>query len=1041
MFTLKKSFGAVVMIAATALAMKAQTGNEWQTIDSYRDGQIDSHALVVPYRAGDVKAISEMQYDKSPYYLDLNGKWKFKWTKNPANRPVGFQNPTFDVSGWDDITVPGNWERQGYGTTVYTNTTYEFDSEWAGFKKDWPTVPTATNEVGSYRRSFTVPANWEGRRVVLCLEGAISFYYAWVNGEYLGCNMGSKTAAEWDITDKLRDGENTVSIEVYRWSSGAYYECQDFWRLSGIERDVYLYSTPTTYISDFTVRTPLDATYTDGKLDMDVNVAGLPEVKTEKRKGAKKEQVAETYTVDYTLFDAKGVEVLSGSAKAKDDTRFTATLKNAEKWNAEHPYLYTMEVNLRDASGKVTHTVGCNVGFKTSEVKDGLFMVNGHPIKIKGVNRHAHSQMGRTVPRELALKDIELLKTNNINTVRNCHYPQDRYWYYLCDKYGIYLIDEANAESHGYGYGKESLAKRNEWTNAVKDRCLRMWMKSKNNPSVTFYSLGNECGNGVVFEEAYKMMKRLEGNRPVQYERTLNDYNSDIFAEMYRDPWFVKHYVTNPKTPNKRPYILCEYSHAMGNSVGGLVDYWNVFEAYPSAQGACIWDWVDQAFIETDADGNKYYAYGGDYGPANVPSDNSFLCNGLISADRKPHPHLAEVKKVYQYIKSSLVDPAKLAVKVKNWNDFTNLSAFNLNWKVVTPEGAVLASGKKNVNCAPYDTVVVELGQCPEIVTPEAYLDLSWSPVADAPFIPAGTEVAYDQFVIAGTPVAAADARLAKMKRKGNKFTAGKVTFEVSEETGEIFSLNGGNRQLLSTPIQLSLYRPLTENDAAWDGKGRLWRKESLDSISQKLVSLTSKDNVVTATTTITGREGVSVGTAVYNYSVSREGVLAINCNFTPDTATISNMPRVGLTFRMPEADVPTVTYLGRSGETYVDRKQAGRIGQYTVTPKEDFFIYNVPSTAGNHTDVRWVKLDGADVFVKSTTPFQFSAYPYSDELLEKATHVNDVKSDGMLTVHLDAAQTGVGTATCGPDVYAHYQLPIKPYDFTFYLQIGGAKK
>ena len=514
-----------IVIAATAMTATAQNLPEWQQINTFRDGQIDAHALVVPYGSGDVKAVEEMAYDKSPYYLNLNGTWKFNWVKGVDNRPVGFQNPEYDVTTWDNIRVPGNWERQGYGTAVYTNTTYEFDSEWAGFQKNAPLVPTETNEVGSYRRTFTVPAEWAGRRVVLCVEGAISFYYAWVNGEYLGCNQGSKDAAEWDITNLLKDGENTVALEVYRWSSGAYFECQDFWRLSGIERDVYLYSTPKTSIADFTARTPLVNGYKDGKLSLNVDVAGLvaaPEVKA--KKGSKKATVApETMVLGYVLYDANGQEVANGNAPAKADNKFEMELKSVKPWSAEAPNLYTLLVNLTNGKGEVIHTVGTNVGFRTSEIKNGIYLLNGQPIKIKGTNRHAHSQQGRTVPRELALKDIQLMKENNLNAVRNAHYPQDRYWYYLCDKYGIYQIDEANAESHGYGYGDASLAKRPEWTAAILDRELRMWMKSKNNASVVFYSLGNECGNGIVFEEAYKFMKQIEPTRPIQYERTLDD--------------------------------------------------------------------------------------------------------------------------------------------------------------------------------------------------------------------------------------------------------------------------------------------------------------------------------------------------------------------------------------------------------------------------------------------------------------------------------------------------------------------------------------
>lgn len=1022
---MKQTLGAILMLACATTV--AQQLPQWQTIEGFREGQIPSHALVVPYKAGDVKAVASMEYDRSPYYLDLNGKWKFHWTKNVATRPQGFQNPDYDVTGWDNITVPGNWERQGYGTTVYVNTTYEFDTPWAGFRKDAPHVPVETNEVGSYRRSFTVPADWQGRRVVLCVEGAISFYYAWANGEYIGCNQGSKTAAEWDITDKLRDGENTVALEVYRWSAGAYFECQDFWRLSGIERDVYLYSTPQTYISDFTVTSPLDSEYRDGLLGIDIDIAGIPApAPVKKGKRASKQSPME---VAFTLYDAEGKALFSGSGEAKPETDFNVTVSPVNHWTAETPYLYTLLIDLKDADGKVTETVGCNVGFRTSEVKNGLYMLNGQPIKIKGVNRHAHSPLGRTVPRDLALKDIRLLKENNINTVRNCHYPQDRYWYYLCDKYGIYVIDEANAESHGYGYGTESLAKRPEWIPAVMDRTQRMYHKSKNNPSVTFYSLGNECGNGIVFEETYKWLKSVEHNRPVQYERALDDWNSDIYAEMYGYHSGVERYGND--STKTRPYILCEYAHAMGNSVGGLQDYWDLFEANPKLQGGCIWDWVDQAFEETNADGRKYWAYGGDYGPADVPSDNSFNCNGLVMADRTPHPALAEVKKVYQNIKCSLVDPSTLTISVKNWFDFTDLDQYTLRWKVVTTQGSVISSGERTIAARPYQTVTASLGS----YTPgreEAYLDLSWTPKNDAPFVSRGYEVAYESFVLPELPPVDVALRPAKMKRKGSVYTAGDIRFELSPSTGEVTSLALAGKELISSPVSLSLYRVPTENDLAWAGKDSEWKEEGIDSISQKLISAKLKDNVLSVNAEITGRKGNLLGTAAYSYMVVDNGALQMNCVFTPDTAAIHNMPRVGLTFRMPSAAAPSVTYLGRSGETYVDRCSAGRMGLHTVKPVDDFHIYIKPGSAGNHTDVRWLTFDGAKVKVSSDAIFQFSAYPYSDEAVTRALHTGDLVPDEYVTVHLDAAQTGVGTATCGPDVLPEYYLPVQPYNFTF---------
>lgn len=1017
-----------ILLLGLAFTLAAQQEPEWQTINAFRDGQIPAHALVVPYKTDDRAAVADMLYEQSPYYMSLNGKWKFHWVKGVDNRPKGFESPQYDVSGWEEINVPGNWERQGYGTTVYVNTTYEFDTEWADFKKDAPHVPTATNEVGSYRRNFTVPADWKGRRVVLCVEGAISFYYAWVNGHYIGCNQGSKTAAEWDITNLLQDGENSVALEVYRWSAGAYFECQDFWRLSGIERDVYLYSTPQTYISDFYATSPLSADYSDGILDLHVDVASLPQQPLK----AKKRLKPQPWTVGFNLYDAAGQVVASASADAKARIAFADTIKEVKPWSAEAPNLYTLLIDLKDSRGAVVETVGCNVGFKTSQVVDSLFLLNGKPIKIKGVNRHAHSPLGRTVPKELAEQDIRLFKENNINTVRNCHYPQDRYWYHLCDKYGIYVIDEANAESHGYGYGEVSLAKRPEWIPAVMDRTQRMWAKSKNNPSVTFYSLGNECGNGIVFEETYKWMKSVEKNRPIQYERALDDWNSDIYALMYGYHKGVEEY---GKSNEKRPYILCEYAHAMGNSVGGLQDYWDLFEKYPKLQGGCIWDWVDQGFEKTDSLGRKYWAYGGDYGPANVPSDNSFNLNGLVAADRSAHPALAEVKKVYQNIKCSLIDPSTLTIGVHNWMDFTNLDAYTLRWKVTDAAGNALQSGQCTLACEPESATQISLGSY-QPTHNEAFLDLSWTPKQDTPFIKQGYEVAYDQFLLPTLPAAPVEAAPAKLKRdkKTETFTSASGTrFAVSPQSGEITTLVVNGTQLLSSPIALSLYRPATENDLSWPGKAKDWRREGLDSISQKLEApLRLVNNHVVASTAIYGKNGNKIASAVYNYTVDTDGVLNIDCKFVPDTAAIHNMPRLGLTYTMPRSLCGSVTYCGRSGETYVDRMSAGRIGTYTVDPESDFHKYNKPSAAGNHTQTRWVEINPADVKVTSPQLFQFSIYPYSDAMVESATHINELVAGDTATVHLDAEQTGVGTGTCGPDVLPKYYIPIQPTQFSF---------
>lgn len=1028
---MRRLFFSVLTLMLATVAFAAEP--EWQQIDSFRVGQIPSHALVVPYRTNDISAVRAMEFDQSPWYLSLNGSWKFSWVKGVDNRPVGFQNPGYDVSSWAEIKVPGNWERQGYGTAIYTNTTYEFDSKWAGFEKQWPKVPAATNEVGSYRRSFTIPADWKGRRVVLCVEGAISFYYAWVNGHYLGCNMDSKTPAEWDVTQYLTEGDNTVALEVYRWSAGAYFECQDFWRLSGIERDVYLYSTPSTYISDFTVMSPLDSTYTHGLLSLDVEVAGIPAAAKSGKKARKSAPTA-AYTLSYRLFDADNRQVAEGKADAASSVNFAAELRNVHPWNAEHPYLYTLLVDLNNPDGTVAETVGCNVGFRTSEIKDSKWLLNGVPVKIKGANRHAHSQMGRTVPRALHELDIRLMKQNNLNAVRNSHYPQDRYWYYLCDKYGLYVIDEANAEAHGYGYGPESLAKQPEWISAVLDRENRMWNKSKNNPSVIIYSLGNECGNGIVMEEAYKWFKHRDASRPIHNERALYDWNADLFSEMYGWHAGVKKYGDDPK--QTRPYMLCEYAHAMGNSVGGLKDYWDIFEANDKLFGGCVWDWVDQGFEATDSLGRKYWAYGGDFGPANVPSDGSFLCNGLVRADRSAHPALAEVKRVYQYVKSSLVDPNTLSVRIKNWHDFTPLQDYTLRYSVTAPDNSVLLSDTLTVALEPRGEKTVALGSFNPQLYPESYLTLEWITKNPTEFVPAGSVMSVDQFTLPGTAFAAPAAEL-KLKKKGNSYKAAGIGFSVNPSTGEIDAISVGGKQLLEQPLALSLYRPGTENDLAWDGDAKQWFAAGLDSTYQRATDIRATKQQVAVKADIFGRSGSKIGVADFTYAVLADSTLAVSCHFEPDTAQVKNLARIGLTTTIVSPASPLVNFLGRGPEeTYVDRCAAGLMGIHSVFPEQDFHIYTVPSAAGNHTSVRWFEIPGAGMKVSMAKPFQFSVYPYADADIDRAKHTSDLQPGGSLTIHIDAEQTGVGTATCGEGVLPQYLVPVRPTDFTTYLKL-----
>ena len=841
-----------------------------------------------------------------------------------------------------------------------------------------------------------------------------------MNGKLLGYNQGSKTAAEWDITDVLNEGENVVALEVYRWSSGAYLECQDMWRLSGIERDVYLYSTPKQYIADYKLNASLEKEkYKDGIFGLEVTVEGHS-------------AISGATSIAYTLKDADDKAVLQDAIRIKSRglsnfiTFDEKNIPDVKAWSAEHPHLYTLILELKDEQGKVTELTGCEVGFRTSEIKDGRFCINGVPVLVKGTNRHEHSQLGRTVSKELMELDIKLMKQHNINMVRNSHYPTHPYWYQLCDRYGLYMIDEANIESHGMGYGPASLAKDSTWLTAHMDRTHRMYERSKNHPAIVIWSLGNEAGNGINFERTYDWLKSVEKTRPVQYERAELNYNTDIYCRMYRSVDDIKAYVKEKDI--YRPFILCEYLHAMGNSCGGLKEYWDVFENNPMAQGGCVWDWVDQSFREIDKNGKWYWTYGGDYGPEGIPSFGNFCCNGLVGANREPHPHLLEVKKVYQNIKVTLANQKNLTIRVKNWYDFSNLNEYVLNWNVTADNGKILAEGTKTVDCAPHATVDVTLGavKLPNTVR-EAYLNISWTRREASSMIDKDWEVAYDQFVFAGN----------KNYTGYRPQKAGETTFTVDKQTGALTSLNLNGKELLATPLTLSLYRPATDNDNRDKNGARLWRDAGLDCLTQKVVSLKESKTSTTARVEILNAKTQRVGIADFVYSLDRNGALKVHTTFQPDTTIVKSMARLGLTFRVSNA-YDQVSYLGRGdNETYIDRNQSGKIGVYQTTPERMFHYYVAPQSTSNRTDVRWVKLadtSGEGIFVESDRAFQFSIIPFSDVLLEKARHINELERDGLLTVHLDAEQAGVGTATCGPGVLPQYLVPLKKQSFEFTL-------
>ena len=581
-----------ILLASSLPAQDTCRVHDWENPKVFNVNKEEPYTTFVPFP--DVASALRLDRRQSPFYFSLDGPWKFHWVRNPADRPMDFYRDDYDVSKWDTIHVPSMWEFQGYGVPIYVNSDYEFPRPW-----NPPHVPHDYNPVGSYKRWFMVPSEWDGREIFIHFGAVKSAFYIWINGQKVGYSQGCKTPAEWDITKYLRKGENSVALEVYRWCDGTYLECQDMWRISGISRDVYLYSAPKVRIRDFFAKPDLDENYTDGSLSVAVEL-----------KNDSPGLAAGSVRLELQLLDDQNQVVarestrLTVGGKPKASTSFTANVRTPKKWTAETPNLYSLVLHLTSADGKNNEVATCKIGFRKVEIKAGQLLVNGVAIQIKGVDRHEHDgYTAHVLSDEVLLKDITLLKQNNINAVRTSHYPNDPRWYDLCDKFGIYLVDEANIESHGMGYGERTLAKNPEYKEAHLDRTMRMVERDKNRPSVIIWSLGNEAGNGPNFVATYEWIKQRDNTRPVQYERAQEQANTDIVCPMYS--WsYLESYGSRI---HDRPLIMCEYAHSMGNSTGNFQDYWDLIEKYPQLQGGFIWDWVDQGFIKVSPTGEKYW--------------------------------------------------------------------------------------------------------------------------------------------------------------------------------------------------------------------------------------------------------------------------------------------------------------------------------------------------------------------------------------------------------------------------------------------------
>lgn len=974
---------------------------------------------------GDRATALTARYENSPYYQLLNGTWKFYFVDSYRQLPAGITDPSTDTSNWADITVPGNWEVQGFGTAIYTNHGYEFKPR----NPQPPLLPEAT-PVGVYRRDFTIPDGWDGRDIYLHIAGAKSGVYVYVNGREVGYNEDSKNPAEFLINPYLQPDKNVLTLKIYRWSTGSYLECQDFWRMSGIERDVFLWSQPRIAVQDYRIVSTLDDTYRNGLFRLAIDLKN--------HSGQ-----AKSVSIGYELLDAAGHTAAASeqTLTLKPDGPTTATfqkeLENVSTWSAEHPNLYKLLLTVKE-DGRVTEVIPQNVGFRRIEIKPidqiagngqpyTVLLFNGQPIKLKGVNIHEHNpETGHYVTEELMRKDFELMKLNNINTVRLCHYPQDRRFYELCDEYGLYVYDEANIESHGMYYNLRkggTLGNNPEWLNPHMERTANMYERNKNHPSVTFWSLGNEAGNGYNFYQTYLYLKEKEEmNRPVNYERAQWEWNSDMYVPQYPSAKWLEEV---GKTGSDRPVVPSEYSHAMGNSNGNLWDQWKAIYKYPNLQGGYIWDWVDQGLLVKDENGTPYYAYGGDFGK-DMPSDGNFLCNGIVGPDRTPHPAMAEVKYAHQNVGFEATDLANGKIKVTNRFYFTGLKDYAIRY-AIRANGKTLRDGRLTLDLAPQASQEINVpvaGLKPQTGT-DYLIDFEVTTTRAEGCIPAGHVIAHDQFVLPQVPTDKdayqAGGPALSIDNEGNelKVTSSKVNFTFNKQSGILTSyrVNGTEYFNGGFGIQPNFWRAPNDNDY---GSGNPKRLEIWEVSSRNF-------QVSSATAEMSGRNALvnivyklPAGNEFFiTYKIYPDGVMNVSTRFTPAhldgvkidiseataTATFSPgrdaqsvsardkmvVPRIGVRFRLP-ATMNQLAYLGRGPqENYWDRKAGSLIGLYNSTADDEYFPYVRPQENGHHCDTRWLSLNGRgkSLLIVADSLMEFNALRNSVEDFDAGKAIN----------------------------------------------------
>ena len=1009
------------------------TYTEWEDPEIFQINRELPHAHFTPFES---KVLAEKGISKnSKYYQSLNGIWRFKYSKNPNARPKNFFKVGADLSSWDDIIVPGNWEMQGYGTPVYLDEEYPFTP-------NPPLVPHEYNTVGSFARTFSIPEDWIEREIFIQFGGVRSAFYFWINGNFVGYSQGSKTPAEFKLTPFLNSDENNIAVEVYRFSDGSYLEGQDTWRVSGLERDIILLARPKIHIKDFFIHSELEDDFVNGQLSIDLELEST-------------KVSIQNHKIQVELFeDDKFVIPIYQSElvlTVENKPHFESTINQVRKWTAETPNLYYLQISLLDYAGNILESLTQQVGFKQVEISGGQLLVNGEAIMFRGVNRHEWNPVnGRAISIESMIKDIRLMKAHNINAVRASHYPNQPIWYELCNKFGLYVIDEANIEAHGMRFHKDGygvISDDPNWKNAWLDRGQRMLERDKNQPCIVIWSMGNEAGDGKNFVHLYQWMKERDPSRPIAYQPAWYEAHTDVVFPMYRDIEFITKYAE--KNPAK-PLILCEFAHAMGNSVGNLQDYWDAFEKYPALQGGFIWDWVDQTILKRDDSGKEYWAYGGDFGIEFAENDSNFCANGLVAADRSLNPHIHEIKKVFEPINFSFNKDDNI-LTIENKYDFINLNHLNFSWDIMG-NGKTISSGifeTSMVKPRTKEGSILPLPKLESLENAEYILNIKATLKENQTLLKKGHIIAWGQFElrdfspIRATPESKRDLGILKINESAEaiKITTPQEDILIIDKIlGSIKSWNFNGDELIQSGPQPHFWRAPTDNDLGNGMPKRcaMWK----DSADWELVNIDLQKSDYEVIMVVESKHGPSSSTLRVEYTFEDNGVLSVKQSLNILQKDLPELPRFGLKLTLP-ADFDQLNWYGRGPhENYADRKTSAAIGHYSGSVWEQTFPYIRPQETGHKTDLRWMALSNGKVGLLATAEnlMEGSAhqYPYSDlDYIPKSQKHGklDIQPKNQVDWLIDYRQMGVGgDNSWGARPHEEYTLPAQNYEFSFKL-------